>query len=438
MKPRSRRGYCMTDRDTCEVIQNVGNGEIVVRIIKARYTYTSDTPQMRIYENDRQFVRMDAEGKIHVENYYYSNGDGILTHWKAGEYPQFSQWQYSFEADTCGHLYCKNLPAALKDTPWQYCPVNDFYNYYYERMQVLPFLHAFQKHPRLEHLVKTGFCDIVSDLVYRYTPNCLDETQNRTHRILRVAAEDIPFLQELNTNLSLLHTFQGYAGMKERKRLLLWQMENKVERDILPILNYITVHKFIRYVDSQHGFLCLRKTPDGMLRYKKLQDVVSEYRDYLEMCHKLDYDMKNSFVLYPKDLQKSHDKVARRMKHKKDAELKQKFVSVYRQLSGQLEFETDGLKIIYPDTPDDVIKEGNALHHCVGSYVKRVADGECVILFLRKSAEVSKAFYTIEVRGQSVVQVRGKGNCSMTPEVEAFMEEWKRKVLCAPLSVAAA
>ena len=34
MKPRSRRGYCMTDRDTCQVIQNVGNGELVIRIVK--------------------------------------------------------------------------------------------------------------------------------------------------------------------------------------------------------------------------------------------------------------------------------------------------------------------------------------------------------------------------------------------------------------------
>ena len=102
------------------------------------------------------------------------------------------------------------------------------------------------------------------------------------------------------------------------------------------------------------------------------------------------------------------------------------------------DFEKDGLKIVYPDTPDDVIAEGHALHHCVGSYTERVAEKECVILFLRRCADVSKPFYTIEVRGQEVVQVRGIGNCGMTPEVEAFVAAWKQGALCAPLPAAAA
>lgn len=196
-----------------------------------------------------------------------------------------------------------------------------------------------------------------------------------------------------------------------------------MNREVLPILEHMTVHKFIRYMDNQYGFLRLRKTPNGTMRYKDMQDLVSEYRDYLDMCHKLGYDMENSFVLYPKDLQKSHDKAARRIKHRKDAKIKRDFIAVYQKLSGQLDFEKDGLKIVYPDTPDDVIKEGHALHHCVGGYVERAANKECVILFLRKSSDESKPFYTIEVRGQKAVQVRGTGNCSMTPEVEAFITD---------------
>ena len=169
-----------------------------------------------------------------------------------------------------------------------------------------------------------------------------------------------------------------------------------------------------------------------------MQDLVSEYRDYLDMCHKPGYDMKNSFVLYPKDLQKSHDKAARRIKHRKDAKIKRDFIAVYQKLSGRLDFEKDGLKIVYPDTPDDVIKEGHALHHCVGGYVERAANKECVILFLRKSSDEEKPFYTIEVQGQKAVQVRGTGNCSMTPEVEAFITDWEQRVLSARLPAAAA
>ena len=437
MKPRSRRGYCMTDRDTCQVIQNTGSGGLVIRIIKARYTYMGDTPQIQIYENARQFVRQDESGKVCLECYYYQRNSGTLTNWKKGERCGYGLWQYSFEADTCGHVFDKNLPAALKNTLWQYCPIADFYNHDREPMQALPFLAAYLEHPRLEHLVKTGFCHIVSDMVYRHVSGCLDETQDRTHRILRIAAEDVEFLHKLDANVNMLKAFQEYAGVKDRQRLFLWQLKHKVKLNIPPILKHMTVHKFIRYMEKQYSFLRLRKTPHGSLRYKEMQDLVTEYRDYLDMCRRMGYDMKNSFVLYPKDLQKSHDKTARRYEQKKDALIKHDFIAVYKQLSGRLDFERDGLKIVYPDAPDDVIAEGHALHHCVGSYTERVAEKECVILFLRRCADVSKPFYTIEVRGQEVVQVRGIGNCGMTPEVEAFVAAWKQRALCAPLPAAA-
>lgn len=439
MKPRSRRGSNMADRDTCQVIQNVGNGGLVIRIIKIWYTYADDMPKIQIYENARQFIYLDADGNARYEDYYYSYNSGILTDWKKGERPSLlNQWQYHFEADTCGHLYGRNLPNELNGTVWQHCPIAEFYSHFREPMESLPFLAAYLKHPRLEHLAKVGFWNIVSDLAYRHHPDCLDETQNRTHRILKVSAEDVQFLKELDVDIPTLKIFQEYVGLKDRQRLLCWQLEQEVERDILPILSYMTVHKFIRYIENQYGFLRLRKTPYGPLRYQGMQALVSEYRDYVDMCHKMGYDMKNSFVLYPKDLQKSHDRTARRMKHKEDAKIKRDFIAVYRQLSGQLDFEKDGMKIVYPSIPDDVIAEGNALHHCVGGYTERVAKGECVILFLRRCSDDSKPFYTVEVRNQKAVQVRGMKNCDMTPEIKSFIAAWERRVLSARLPAVAA
>lgn len=100
------------------------------------------------------------------------------------------------------------------------------------------------------------------------------------------------------------------------------------------------------------------------------------------MCVKQKYDMRNSFVLYPKDLQKSHDKVAYRIRMKADAKMRRDFKKAYRDIAGQM--------------------------------------------------DLSKSFYTIEVRGREVIQVRGMKNVSPTPEVEKFMEQWKKKVLAAP------
>lgn len=430
MKPRSRRGYCMTDRETCQVIQNVGNGELIIRIIKVYYTYKGDVPEIQIYENARQFIRLDSDGKLNIECYYYQHNSGILTDWKKGYRPVYDQWSYNFEADTCGHVYDKNLPAALQGTPWKYCPISAFYGHFKEPMQTAQFLAAYLRHPRLEHLVKTGFYSIASDLSYRYYgQDCLDETQDRTHRILKVASEDVPFLRDLDLDIPTMKIFQQYAGLKDRQRLLAWQLEREVKRDILPILNHMTVHKFIRYMDGQYEFLRFRRTPQGALRYKEIQALVSEYRDYLEICEKLGYGVEKRSVLYPKDLQKSHDKEARRLKHKKDVKLKKDLSVVYQEISDKFDFEQNGMMIVYPDTPDDLIREGHALHHCVGGYADRVAKRECIILFLRRCDAEDQPFYTIEVRDNKAVQVRGMQNCGMTPEVEAFITAWERCVL---------
>ena len=82
--------------------------------------------------------------------------------------------------------------------------------------------------------------------------------------------------------------------------------------------------------------------------------------------------------------------------------------------------------------------EGHALHHCVGSYVERVARQECIILFLRKCEDVAKPFYTIEIQHKKVVQVRGMLNESATPEVEQFISRWQKDVLERPAVLQAA
>lgn len=428
-KPRSRRGACMFDRDTFQVIENTRDGGLLLRIIKVYYNYTDDTPKAEIYENARHFVRLDQTGRVNAESYYYSYNSGLLTCWKSGLRPAYSQWQYSFEADMDGYLYAKNLPDALCNTPWEYCAIDSFSRHLHKPISVIPFLIAYLKHPRLEHLVKTGFYAIVSDMAYDYHEvDCLDESRNRTHQILGIAAEDVSFLRNLDAGLSTLKTFQGYAGLKDRQKLLLWQIEHDISHDILPILRHMTVHKAMQYLNMQYGFLRLRRTRYGSLRYSSMQDLVSEYHDYLEICQKLDYDLKNS-LLYPKDLQKSHDKVAHRLKHKDDVKTKRDFIAAYKDISERFCFQKDGLKIICPSVPDDVISEGHALHHCVGIYIDRVARKECMILFVRKCCEETKPYYTVEIRGKEVIQVRGVGNCAATPEVQGFIDAFKQQVL---------
>lgn len=354
------------------------HAEQVKYIVQAEVKIISHKRTLVLYIHDRERA---AQGDLRPlwtmfhskDGYYYSYPEA---RWKPGPRPVYSLWCYNYEADISGHVYCKNLPEVLDNTPWKYCPLAAFYQHFRKPMAVIPFLAAYLKQPRLEHLVKVGFFSLVRDMAYnsydRDIP--LDQTQDRTHRILEVQAEDVDFLRGLDVDFEMLRTYQEYCweNLKDRQRLFSWQLEHGVRQDVLETLDYMTVHKMLRYLDAQYEILKDRRTPFDTPRYRSMQDVLSEYRDYLDMCAGQDYDMRSSFVLYPRDLQASHDRVAQHIKVKNDGDTMRAFKTAYAHVGSSLDYEYKGMAIVRPGTPDEIVEEGNALHHCVGSYISRV------------------------------------------------------------------
>ena len=428
MIPKGRTKH-VHDRETGVVIQRVGAG-LIVRVLKIGAGYPDGAPSVGIRENARQLIGLDPGGAVECRRYYLTD-EGSRSKWKEGLRPTWFG-RRTFEADTDGYLFCGNLPEALEGTPWQYCPIAPFYRRDIGPMTVSMFLRAHIEHPRYEHLLKVGFYELVCELIYHahehYPPPKLDESQNRTHRLLGVGAEDVAFLRDREAGMDELQLLQTYyrTGVKDRQKLVLWQEEHHVTRDIIQILEHMTPHKFMRYMDAQYAAL---RADGGRGRYSTMQQAVSEYRDYLGMVARLGYDMGNSFVLFPRDLREAHDKVQGRIKAKADAQMRRDFKAAMEAIAGRLDFEADGMKFLLPTTPEELAAEGNALHHCVGSYADRVAKHQCVILFLRRCEDLGKPFYTVEVRGREVAQVRGMGNCDPTPEVKMFMDKWERQVL---------
>jgi len=301
MKSRGRIGQ-LQDRRTCQVVQKSGPDGLVIRIIKV----IAGISEIKIWENARQFISVGPDSRAQCDS-YYDCCDRENPHWKAGERPEPYPYSHSFYTDTRGHVYCRNLSRALMGTPWQYCPIQAYYEQFREPMQVYPFLAAHLKHSKLEHLVKVGFYNLACDLAYRGNyDRTLDEAQNRTHRLLRVGAEDVACLRALDVSMSALKIFQEYCrrNLRDRQRLLEWQLKHQVEYHVEPILAYMTAHKLMRYLDSQYSFLQFRLTQYKVQRYRSMQDLVTEYRDYLDMCVKQHYDMTNTFVLYPRDLKR--------------------------------------------------------------------------------------------------------------------------------------
>ena len=82
--------------------------------------------------------------------------------------------------------------------------------------------------------------------------------------------------------------------------------------------------------------------------------------------------------------------------------------------------------IVIPENTEAISKEGQNLHHCVGSYISRVAKGESIILFVRKANAKNKSYYTMEIKDDEMTQCRGFGNKSCTNEVKKFIKNFAK------------
>lgn len=86
--------------------------------------------------------------------------------------------------------------------------------------------------------------------------------------------------------------------------------------------------------------------------------------------------------------------------------------------------------VICPKAPRDMIEEGQMQSNCVGGYVKRVADGECMVFFMRLKSAPDKSLVTIEVRDGKLAQVRTRFNKKPTSEQENAVEKWFYNKFC--------
>ena len=183
-------------------------------------------------------------------------------------------------------------------------------------------------------------------------------------------------------------------------------------------MKYTTLHKVCRYIS------------DKKIKYDH------DYFDYIGWIEKMGYHMTNEFNLFPKNFVNVHDEMSKqyvKFKDKQAREDAKRFNQTLKKLRKEtkdveaMNLNIEGLFIRLPNRLEELKKEGEALHHCVGTYMERVRKGETMIFFIRRKEEPEKPYYTLEWHGK-VVQCRGSHNCDMTPEVKAFVQIFQEKM----------
>ena len=327
-------------------------------------------------------------------------------------------------------IYPKTLSKAIKGTEYQYCALKE-YLHGSTRKRIMPFyyLKEYRRYPFLEYLVKAGMYQLAYELTQTsYYSSPIKKDGKTLSQILGVKKQEVPMIRELDMSMKQLKAYQGLCAlgirMEVHKFLCFCNRYDTSMDTIFALLDHTTLRKIERYgerfVDGNHGYL----------------NILKQWKDYLDFCKELGYDLKNSFVLFPKDLTAAHDLASLEVFKKREAKKKEqlqaeenKWKKLFCTYLEKYQWTDGEYMVVVPNDLFSIKEEGHVLRHCVGTYVSKILEEESIILFIRTTEEPEKSFYTLEVKGDQIKQCHGYRNKDMTKEVERFVEEYKKAVL---------
>ncbi len=419
----------VSDRVTVQMLKKI-NGELLLRIFKVWVDYPDYlNPKITFWESSRIFIATDGEK---IDSYYHGVSDMNITDWKKGYRPVFQHWSYNFLADNCGYLYADNLDKVLLDTPWQYSQLKDFCSYDFEPLEVVTYLRQYLRYPAIEYLLKLRLYRITEDVIYGYGIRVLHDGHSFSE-ITGISKEYLPLMQKINMGTSQLQMMRELweNNIPPNEELMLWCQQNYIANteDLIICLRYCTAHRLVRYMNEQYDKMNYDPNRNGYRQSYSHKTVLSLYKDYILFCVDLDYDLSDDFILYPRNLSEAHDLAANMFDTNKVQICNKTIVSDYTELVSKFGMKKFGLVMVPPKSAEQIVAEGQSLHHCVGAYIQRVIRKKCIILFLRKTSEPDTPFYTLELINGKISQIHGDHNCGPTPLVKKYLKVWKEKML---------
>ncbi|WP_206458674.1 PcfJ domain-containing protein [Anaerovorax sp. IOR16] len=276
-----------------------------------------------------------------------------------------------------------------------------------------------------ERLAKVGLFRLAQDYLQRrgyFYKSPVNKNGRKLNRFLGVENDDAKLLISADVNQQELDLFKFCR--KNGKRLSTEQLitfrDNHLNLDIFKeIIEIVPVGKALKYLSS---FKMAEK------------DIV--YRDYLNSCKELKYDLSNPFVAFPKNLRERHDQNVETINEisltKESKTANSKYAKVAKRkdtLNQYYAFENNKYFIRAPSDAGEIIREGHTLRHCVGGrlYLSSMAEGQTVILFLRRKEAPGTPYYTIQIEGNRLIQCHTFGNKDRDKSnINGFLKLWQK------------
>lgn len=428
--------YLHSPTECAYLAQKCGDG-FVVRQFHVNRQYRKEentiTSKTSCFEKQRIFYRADLTSHPYYWGWYKQR----RTRWVEGidEYINtgmgYSYNEYCYQP---GSIYGKTLssiaPFLVRTGLSEYVRLC--------RGHVSPnwYLAAWESLPRIEQICKAGLS--------RLTVECMENVKAVKSCIRQESETSLVKALALDTHrLSRLRTLNGGAIMLD------WLQREKCSGRIIPdhVLRWLEQEKI--HV-SDIAFILDRMSEQQVCNYLQrqkcgtrdsLRQIISTWRDYLSMADKLGINTHDEIVYRVKLLRQRHDELVEQLrKRERDMEAAatarkyRKIAGICRLIKPKYEYTGEVYSIVVPSGVRDIMREGDALSHCVGKsdrYWERIEQQEAYILFLRKTAEIDKPYYTLEVEPNGTIRQKrtyfDRQNDDLK-DAEQFLKEWQKVV----------
>lgn len=423
VRDEGRFAYLQSTKDGwCVRLYYVTVWHDVRKLEKAKYD---------LHEDARYFVRPDEpySGKLFEWANFKNTGDYRFC--KVGYVSMnTTAWIYPANLDTVFHRYQE----------YKYVPLTDLARHS-GKLDASRLHKTITEHPWIEYLIKLKLYRLAADVVNgNGWSSVLKESGKNFVEVLGIRKDRLPLLQKINPNANEYTVLKFSLNQWDYQDMdtLKWLMYYASQGCANAIMAFIRPDKMKKYMlrqlemrpedakPKEHQWRSGTETKEEASK-RVLDEIAGDWRDYLDECRQLGYDMAESGVLFPRDLRDAHEKTTTLVEIKENKDHDRKIRKRAATLTKQYAFsdEESGLLIRPISNVGELVIEGKRLHHCVGRYAKDYAEGKTNIFCIRKAKEPDTPYYTLELSNRrNIVQCRGLRNCSITSEIKSFEEKW--------------
>ena len=422
-KSMGKAGYITTTRERAYLLQKCKDG-FVVRRFEVFSRYSKDeykTPQINCFEERRVIYNQNLE----AEAFYFGDYKQAELRWIKGIVSAGGYYSYNYS----GEIYKRTI-SSLKDKLKRTGLMEMIKQT--DTLNPETFLASLNEKPYLEKLAKLNLTRLVNELLYSFKGLDIKDT-GELGKALKIDNARLNRLRKNNGGTYFLKWLKHEKLLDKiiNDNVISWfEKEEILPKDIEFISDRMSEMQIANYL--------VRQMKDSGRRSK---DLISTWHDYLKMASRVKMSINDAIVYRAKKLVQRHDELVELVENKGAAiragEIAELFPNVDRiceEIKGKYEFENNTYAILAPQNIEDVIAEGNALHHCIDKsdkYFERINTKESFILFLRKKDDVSKPYYTLEVEPSGTIRQKRAEYDRQNPDLkqaEVFLKEWQKIV----------